>query len=115
MIFIHHLTHHTHLYHLLQPSGPEQNYIQVENDFTDLPAKMEAMLTNPPEARRIADNTVATFRDRYVTPAAQTCYWRRLFDVWASLTDEPDPYEYVQGEDGMMKRRWRGMTFEEYM
>ncbi|KAK3614226.1 hypothetical protein LTR56_027388 [Elasticomyces elasticus] len=75
---------------------------------------MEALLADPAEARRIADVTAETFRDRYVTPAAQTCYWRRLLTVWASMTEEVDPWETVH-VDGSVERRWRGMTFEEYI
>lgn len=100
---------------MLNPSGPKQNYVRVESNFTDLPEKMEALLANETEAKRIADNAAENFRDRYVTPAAQTCYWRRLFDTWASMTDEPEPYEHVPSADGTMERQWRGMTFEEYM
>lgn len=112
---IHTLTHYTHLYHLLQPSGPNQNYVHVENDFQDLPSKMEDILVNPLEAQRIANNAAATFRDRYVTPAAQTCYFRRLFSTWAAMTDEPEPYEWVMNAEGVEQKKWRGMTFEEYM
>jgi len=116
VVFIHKLSHYTHLYHLLESSGPGQNYVPVENDFVDLPAKMEGLLANQAEAKRIADNAASKFRDRYVTPAAQTCYWRRLLDTWASLTDAPELYEEVVGEDGEVGRRWRPMlTFEEYL
>ncbi|KAK3614473.1 hypothetical protein LTR22_027767 [Elasticomyces elasticus] len=114
VIFIHHLVHHTHLYHLLEFSGPKQNYVQVESNFSDLPAKMGALLAEPAEGRRIADVTAETFRDRYVTPTAQTCYWRRLLTVWASVTEEVDPWETVH-IDGSVEQRWRGMTFEEYI
>ncbi|KAF1808405.1 hypothetical protein P152DRAFT_373765, partial [Eremomyces bilateralis CBS 781.70] len=74
-------------HHLLIPEGPDQNFVLVERDFSDLEPKIQALLDRPKEARRIADNSVRDFRDKYLTPAAQACYWRKLFKGWASVQD----------------------------
>lgn len=68
------------------PSGPHQNYVEVERDFTDLPKTMDWLLQNPGKAEQIANNNVKTFRERYLTQAAEACYWRMLWDGWAKAT-----------------------------
>ncbi len=115
VVFIHHLSWYTHLYHLLIPSGPEQNYVQAENDWSDLPVKIEDLIDNPAKAEMIADNAAATFRDLYFTPAAQTCYWRKLFAIWRDITYEPEPFEEVTNKDGSVSKVIKGMSYEEYM
>lgn len=115
VIFAHTLTHYTHLYHLLEPSGPSQNIVSVSKDWVDLPDKMNDLLVNPDKARMIADNAASKFRDRYFTPAAQTCYWRKLFHVWSQVATFPDPYEHWIRPDGSKESVLRGMTYEEYV
>ncbi|EMC91683.1 hypothetical protein BAUCODRAFT_126678 [Baudoinia panamericana UAMH 10762] len=115
VVIIHHLSYFTHLYHLLTPSGPGQNYVQVQNDWLDLPDKMEDLLSNPDKAKMIADSAAADFRDLYSTAAAQSCYWRRLFRTWREASYEPDPFEYRKQEDESWERHVRGMTYEEYV
>jgi hypothetical protein len=114
-IVIHPLTFTTHLYHLLEASGPNQNYVRCEKDWTDLPQAMDSLLTDNAKAKRIADNAAAKFRDQYFTPAAQTCYFRHLFEVWSEMTPKPDPYLNKVNTDGTTERVWRGMTYEEYV
>lgn len=114
-IFIHRLNWYTHLYHLLIPDGPEQNYVQTENDWSDLPDKMNDLLSHPAKAKQIADTAAATFRDLYFTPAAQTCYWRRLFQTWREISYEPDPWNYTKMPDDTMQKSIKGMTYEEYV
>lgn len=67
-------------------SGPHQNYVEVERDFSDLPKVMEWLFQNPDKAEHIANNNVKTFRERYLTQAAEACYWRALWDGWAEAT-----------------------------
>lgn len=71
--------------HLLIPSGDSQNFVLVERDFSDLESKVEHLLKHPEDAQRIAEHGAAMFRDRYLTPAAQACYWRRLFNAWRGV------------------------------
>jgi hypothetical protein len=98
-----------HYQHLLIPEGETQNFVQVERDFTDLPEKMEHLLAHPEEAERIAQNSARTFRDRYLTPAAEACYWRRLIRGWGQVSFAPAFYT-GSGAD----RRWRGVPFESF-
>ena len=47
---------------------------------------MQALLDDPASAERIANNSVTTFRDRYLTPAAESCYWRELLNRWTAVS-----------------------------
>lgn len=113
--FIHPLSYFTHLYHLLNPEGDQQNYVPVKKDWSDLPEKIEDLLHDQAKAKRIAHNAASTFRDRYATPAAQTCYFRRLFKTWSEVSFQPRPFDVVKLKDGSELKRIRGMTYEEYM
>ncbi|KAF2401047.1 hypothetical protein EJ06DRAFT_556497 [Trichodelitschia bisporula] len=98
---------HTHLF---IPSGPQQNVVAVRRDFKDLNKQMKSLMRQPERAQQIATNSVATFRDRYLTPAATACYWRDMFRAWASVSFEPQLFEIVEGE-----RRERGVSFESWV
>lgn len=100
------LTHHTHL---MQESGPDQNYVKIETDLDDLEDQILALQQHDAEAQRIADNNVRIFRERYLTPAAEVCYWRRLFHSWSEVSFEPELFESVNG-----MRKQRGVSFESY-
>ena len=84
---IHKLQYIQHHHYLLVSSGPLQNYVEVERDFSDLSDKMANLLDNPAKAQKIADNSVKTFRERYLTPAAEACYWRVLWRGYAKVSD----------------------------
>ena len=98
-----------HQYPLMVKSGPRQNYVEVKRDFSDLEDKIESLLLVGAEAERIAENNVKTFRDKYLTPAAEACYWRSLIRGWASVSFEP---EFWMVKDG--KKVWRGVPWESY-
>jgi len=69
---------------------------------------MTWLLDHPEEAAQIARNNVDKFRDRYLTPAAEACYWRKLIHEWAAHSAfEPEFYKMVDGQ-----RVWRGVPFE---
>ncbi|KAL4892578.1 glycosyl transferase family 90-domain-containing protein [Aspergillus ambiguus] len=93
-------------------SGPDANYVEVERDFSDLDRKIEFLIDNPETAERIADNAVGTFRDRYLTPAAESCYWRHLVRMYASACDF-EPILYTTHEDGT--KHPRAMPFETWI
>ena len=71
--------------------------------------------------QRIADNARSTFRERYLTPAAEACYWRSLFRGWA----EVQTFEVKGWKDKMVddpttgrkkvKRSMRGTPYEAYV
>ena len=67
---------------------------------------------NPQIAERIADNAVRTFRDRYLTPAAESCYWRHLVRQYASVLDF-EPVLFATGRDGKLTPR--GTPFETWL
>ncbi|KAF2447368.1 hypothetical protein P171DRAFT_250949 [Karstenula rhodostoma CBS 690.94] len=95
---------------LLVPSGPHQNFVQVERDFSDLGSKIQQLLQDPEQAKSIAHNSASTFRDRYLTPSAQVCYWRQLIRSWAEVSFRPKPWVLVGG-----KKQLRGIPFETFV
>lgn len=86
VIIAHQLQYIQHHHYLLVSSGPHQNYVEVNRDFSDLPETMDNLLNDPDTAERIADNNVKTFKERYLTQAAEACYWRALWDGWAEVS-----------------------------
>ncbi|RJE25449.1 DUF821 domain protein [Aspergillus sclerotialis] len=86
VVIAHQLQYIQHYHYLLVSSGPHQNYVEVSRDFSDLPETMESLLHDLDAAERIANNSVSTFRERYLTPAAEACYWRALWNGWATVT-----------------------------
>jgi hypothetical protein len=94
VIVAHKLQYIQHHHYLLIPSGPLQNYVEVERDFSDLEAKIAPLLADPDRAQAIADNSVRTFRERYLTPAAEACFWRGLWDGYKGV------WNRTSGNDG---------------
>ncbi|EER25372.1 hypothetical protein CPC735_064720 [Coccidioides posadasii C735 delta SOWgp] len=107
VIVAHKLQYIQHHHYLLQSDGPHQNFVEVERDFSDLSEKMSELLANPEMARKIADNSVKTFRQRYLTRAAEACYWRELWEGWASASrGNPMPDELPDE---------RGLRYESFL
>ncbi|KAK8043162.1 hypothetical protein PG994_013645 [Apiospora phragmitis] len=120
-----------HFYPLLQASGPHQNHVAVKRDWSDLAARMNDLEKSPARARRVAHEVAAQFRDRYLTPAAEACYLRRMVAVYATVQDfEPrshyvvdDPDDAESGEEGKVggggkkkkKGKRRGVSFPYYL
>ncbi|CZR61919.1 related to DUF821 domain protein [Phialocephala subalpina] len=99
-----------HHHHLMVSSGPDQNFVETAANFSDLAPKMQHLLENDAEAERIAQNNIKTFREHYLTKAAETCYWRKLIRGWAKVSFEPEFTEKVKG-----KRVWRGLPVESFV
>ena len=78
---------------------------------------MEDLLDHPEKAKRIADNSVQVFRERYLTQAAEACYWRRLMKRWRDVVDwEPQLYAGVGAESTDRNReKRRGVRYETFM
>lgn len=109
-VFVSHKLEWVEAHHgALVAEGPEQNYVEVRRDWGNLEDKIMHLIEHPEVAERIAENSVRTFRDRYLTPAAEACYWRRLVRGWASVSFEPQFY----ADEG--KERWRGLPFESFI
>ncbi|KAJ5817629.1 CAZyme family GT90 [Penicillium robsamsonii] len=98
-----------HHHYLLVADGPNQNYVEVERDFSDLSEKMDTLVSNTEVAKRIAHNSVTTFRERYLTPAAEACYWRSLFDGYAGVWNGT-----VEQSSETMDRE-RGLRYESFV
>ena len=101
-----------HYYHLLEP---DVNFVSVDRDFSDLSEKMEFYLAHPSAAQDIADKARVTFRERYTTPAATTCYWRRLLRSWSSMTFKPEGIEAADRDQTQGEQRKRGIAIEEFL
>lgn len=120
-ILMAHKLHWIELYHhLLVQSGPEQNYVQLNADFSDLEEKMDYYLSHIDEAEHIADNSVNTFRRRYLSPAAEACYWRKLIRGWSTVSFTPTLYEEVDETDSITGKtrkvqRLRGKPYEGFL
>lgn len=96
-------------------AGAEQNIIRVKRDFSDLNEKMKQYSKQQRGSEQIAMRSAAMFRDQYLTPAAQACYWRKLFKAWASVSFEPELYYTMRDDLGRVRRRSRGVPFETFM
>lgn len=123
VLFSHELRWIEHFHHLLKPNGAQQNYIKTKRDFSDLPKKMRSLLkpANTQSAQLIADNARATFRERYLTPAAEACYWRALIRGWAEVQGfQVQGWEEKELKDALTgrtktKRKMRGAPFESFV
>jgi hypothetical protein len=107
VIVAHELKWLQHHHHLMVASGPDQNFVQVNADFSNLPETMENLMANDEESERIARNNVKTFREHYLTPSAETCYWRKLFKGYATVSFEPEFFD--------SRGKWRGLPVESYV
>lgn len=110
-----------HFHHLLEADGEGQNYVLVERDFSDLERQVESLLTpnGIPKAEAIAANAREMFRERYLSPAAEACYWRQMVRGWAEVqgfeTEFWREFQAEKGEKKALKRKPRGVPFESYV
>lgn len=115
-----------HTQHLMSSSGADQNFVEVDRDFADLESTVRGLQHDQTRAKMIAANSVHVFRERYLTAAAEACYWRRLFREWAAVqTFEPEFWAWKAGNGtvghldqmaalGDGERVWRGVPWESY-
>ncbi|KAJ5089070.1 hypothetical protein N7532_007754 [Penicillium argentinense] len=109
VIVAHKLQYIQHHHYLLVAEGPNQNYVEVERDFSDLAEKIEPLVHNTAAAERIAQNSVKTFRERYLTPASEACYWRALFDGYSNVWNSTvNPWSVRHGKE-------RGLRYESFL
>jgi hypothetical protein len=107
VIVAHKLNWTQHHHHFMISSGPEQNFVEVAADFSNLPETMERLMENDAKSERIAANNIKTFREHYLTPAAETCYWRKLIRGYAKVSFEPDFFD--------SHGKWRGLPVESFL
>ena len=92
-----------------------QNYVAAKNDWSDLDDIMNYYLEHQDEAERIAEESKRTFRDRYLTPAAEACYIRRMIYEYAKVQNfEPPLYKNITEEDGKVTKKMRGYSWERF-
>ncbi len=99
-----------HHHPLMRPHGPQQNYVEVERSFDNLSLTIAWLDSHTKEAERIAANSVKTFREQYLTPAAEVCYWRKVINGWARVSFQPEFFKVVNGTSV-----WRGLPVESYL
>lgn len=67
--------------------SPTQNWVELKgeegNEWEGLEGAMDRLIGDDEYAQRIAENAVRSMRDRYLTPASITCYWRRVLAEYA--------------------------------
>lgn len=94
----------------MKSSGRDQNYVEVDRDFGNLEAVLTKLRSKDAKTEKIADRMVKVFRERYLTPAAEACYWRRLIRGWAEVSFKPEFLKTVNGTTS-----WRGLPVESFM
>jgi Glycosyl transferase family 90 len=99
-----------HHHPLMHSSGSDQNYVEIDRNFDELEATILDLEKHDRAAERIASNNVKTFRERYLTPAAELCYWRHLIHGWAEVSFQPDFFKDVNGATV-----WRGVPIESFL
>ncbi|KAM3416007.1 hypothetical protein BST61_g9494 [Cercospora zeina] len=110
LLFVHDVEWIAHYYHLIKTGA---NAVRVRRDFSDLESSILHCNENLEEAQQIADQAKKTFRERYTTPAAAACYWRKLMRTWAGTVKfEPIIHET---KDGRSVKKARGVGFEEFL
>lgn len=112
LLFVHDLDWSTHYSHLLVKDGPEQNYVAVQRDWSDLESKVRYYLDHPDEAEKVINNFIATFRSRYTTRAALSCYLRGVIRGYASVSFTPEVNYHLKDGSGT---RQRGFSYEKFI
>lgn len=97
--------------HLLESKGENQNYALVHRNWTNLEETVQHYLAKPQEAEKIIANSLKTFRKRYLTRAARSCYIRNLIQGYSTVSFQPNPY--LPAKEGEI-RRVRGISWEKY-
>ena len=79
---------------------------------------MNYYLSHPAEAEALAHESATTFRDRYLTPAAEACYWRRMVRNWAEVQRfEPKLWKKPKMDENstiIEEYKMRGISFERW-
>jgi hypothetical protein len=109
---IHPLGWQCHFYHLLVPKGPKQNYVPVDAHFENLEKTMKWYRDHPDVAQRVANNSIHTFRSKYLKPEATSCYLRRLIQAYSKVSFKPEVLR--PAKEGEVRKR-RGMSFAEFV
>lgn len=112
LLLVHEPEYATHYSHLLQATGPQQNYVLVKRDWSDLEEKVKHYLAHPAEAETIIENSLRTFRSKYTTRAALSCYIRRSIHAYGSVSYTPEIHKPMINGDG---QQLRGVSYEQFL
>lgn len=112
LLFVHEPLYETHYSHLLVKDGPKQNCVSVKRDWSDLEEKVLYYFDHPDEAEKIITNTLETFRSRYMTRAATSCYIRRLIRSYSEVAWTPETHVPMKDGAGM---QLRGYAYERFL
>jgi len=86
----------------------EANIIFVDPDWKDLEETVMWLREHPKIAKGIAMRQREGMVKRgYLSEAAETCYWRKLFRGYASVSFEPEFFD--------SRGKWRGLPMESYV
>ncbi|KAF7190073.1 Protein O-glucosyltransferase 1 [Pseudocercospora fuligena] len=113
LLLVHDVEWIAHYYHLLDT---DSNCVHVARNFSDLGEKIQYYNTHADEAQKIADNARTMFRERYTTPAATACYWRKLLRAYARVAFTPRTTAIKENKHKLAsKEQLRGISFEEFI
>lgn len=113
LLLVHDVEWIAHYYHLLDT---DSNCVHVARDFSDLEQKIQYYNKHPEEAQKIADKAKSMFRERYTTPAATACYWRKLLRAYARVAFAPETTTIVRNKHKLAsKQEQRGISFEKFI
>lgn len=113
LLFVHDVEWIAHYYHLLDVGS---NCVRVERDFSDLGERVLYYNDHMEEAQAIADAQRQTFRERYTTPAATACYWRKMMRAWAEVSFKPTTKVVLKQKNKLQSaERLRGISLEEFL
>ncbi|TPX30013.1 hypothetical protein SmJEL517_g06296 [Synchytrium microbalum] len=90
IVVMHPLNYIQHFHHLLNgnDSSPDQNVVQVSLPFgKHLDEAMNSLLSKRETdwEEKVLSNSWDNLREKYLTPAANNCYWRRQFRAYGAL------------------------------
>ncbi|KAI6813993.1 hypothetical protein KC332_g355 [Hortaea werneckii] len=106
---IHDMEWTAHYYHLLDAGV---NYVPVRRDFSDLEKQIEYHLAHPQTSQRISDAARTTFRERYTSPAAEACYWRKLLRTWSGIAPRPERTPSIVFEEFLLHDNGKDYPYE---
>ncbi|KAH8088263.1 glycosyl transferase family 90-domain-containing protein [Filobasidium floriforme] len=105
VIVSHPLRYIQHFHHLFNTNdrSPQQNMVEVPTPLEEnLPAVMQALIADDERAERIASNSWSYLRQRYLTPAANNCYFRYAIRAYASV----QAFQPERGDRGVAYESW---------
>ncbi|KAJ3297477.1 hypothetical protein HDU79_003559 [Rhizoclosmatium sp. JEL0117] len=94
-----------HFHHILDSDNdsPHQNIVFVPSIKNGLKEAIASLKTSKERADKIAENLWNNLRNRYLTPAATSCYWRKLIHQYASVLKFKPSLQLKKWSDGRQR------------